>query len=466
MLHVAYCPQALLFGVTVTTDAVQVGFVLVQHICDVQPAPSMGYLWVKAIVTFLVPVSVLTYAYARIVWVARLHSRKIDVVSLHSRRGSEDSRRPEVSTNGAVAAGAMFSVRRLSVLSLPSQTEGGKQRFHVSGDLELLGATSPSAAAAASVPDAIPPPQSMLCISFRLVLLIVVFFVCCGCRACAVLYEAVAARLAAGERPDHVKLSLVHVAGGASSWNYVMTSQSSHAATDYNYVIVPDTVATASQWLLLLNSMLNPFLYAIMSQRFRFFACSLFCRRLGGGGHYSAQTNGNIFNVSLYSAFLRNLQAPASRRSSVDSCDCVHQLHYLRHSSHDGQQRRSEGDADSRTSRSLAASRSFSSLSSREQSEPPAQAQFLQVPSVFVNTGVKELTPPVEVPTSGVGMTLNSRSYSAPVCALGVPCSHGFREAATSSTPRRAGSMPGSPDDDFYYSRNNKARIRIVLDLV
>ncbi|XP_025085344.1 gastrin/cholecystokinin type B receptor-like isoform X2 [Pomacea canaliculata] len=44
--------QALLFGVTVTTDAVQVGFVLVQHICDVQPAPSMGYLWVKAIVTF------------------------------------------------------------------------------------------------------------------------------------------------------------------------------------------------------------------------------------------------------------------------------------------------------------------------------------------------------------------------------------------------------------------------------
>ncbi|XP_067660504.1 neuropeptides B/W receptor type 2-like [Haliotis asinina] len=62
--------------------------------------------------------SVIAIALDRIISVARRHARRIGDVTTHA-----DGSRGHVSTTGAVAAGAMFSVRRLSMLSFPGNVK-------------------------------------------------------------------------------------------------------------------------------------------------------------------------------------------------------------------------------------------------------------------------------------------------------------------------------------------------------
>jgi len=191
----------------------------------------------------------------------------------------------------------MFSVRRLSILSIPQRAESGRQQFRITGDLELV-----SASPAVVQDDGSQSPQRRSCTSLKLVLLVFVFALCGGFHTALSLFQSVCHRpevcsgvLAAGT-PDQAGSLASRHAGGTSN-----------ATSGKNAGTIEEVLADKGQqhqqllraafWLLLVNSMLNPFLYAISSQRFRYFAARLFSRQhpnSGGGDPHG----GHLFDIS------------------------------------------------------------------------------------------------------------------------------------------------------------------------
>lgn len=400
----------------------------------------------------------------RVIRVARVHSRKIDVVVPGSRKfSSETSRRSDsVRTNGAVAAGAMFSVRRLSILSIPQRAESGRQQFRITGDLELV-----SASPAVVQDDGSQSPQRRSCTSLKLVLLVFVFALCGGFHTALSLFQSVCHRpedcsgvLAAGT-PDQAGSLVSRHAGGTSN-----------ATSGKNAGTIEEVLADKGQqhqqllraafWLLLVNSMLNPFLYAISSQRFRYFAARLFSRQhpnSGGGDPHG----GHLFDISIYSAFLRNLHTP-SRHSSADSGDMSQQQFPLTTlANSDGGDRRDSGSSVGTSSTLVESTRGLSPLPSHELPSRNGSPQFLEVPRSLAgdhNSLSRVLTalPPVE---DTVELRRSDVVFRRQASATST-------SSVCSDSCSRRGSGRGSFHgvDDFVFSSNNIARIRIVLDLV
>lgn len=451
--------QALLSAVLPASNVVPVVYIPAQFTCDVKPAGSIIYLLARAIFVFVVPLMMLTFAYARVIYVARMHSRRIDVVGPKMARNSEEARRVDVSTNGAVAAGAMFSVRRLSVLSLPRQDEGGnhhsqKIRFRES-DLELLGATPARIAAAADSNQAY---RTYTCTTVRLVSLVLVFLVCYGFHVCNSLNVAFS-------DPSFSKADSGNGAAKSETLEKTGGILNANAGTVLDLGSNMDPMVTASFWLLVFNSMLNPFLYAVLSQRFRYFACRLLSRHDSRSAG-TDQMGGNLFDVSLYSAFLRNLQGPSSHRSSMESC--FDRVHSTRHSRC---LRCSRSGDSSKASDSFCESRSSSFANFQNKASLQAAGQFLQVPSfISLNDefGLPGGQETLELKRLDVTFGRQTTFSGGKVNNVGgAGCLTGDNKSQEQGQGQRLRDFkPGSPDDDFFFSQNNAARIRIVLDLV
>ena len=398
----------------------------------------------------------------RVIRVARVHSRKIDVVAPGSRKGSnENSRRSEaLSTNGAVAAGAMFSVRRLSILSIPQPAEGGRQQFRISGDLELV---SPSSDVVQG--EGNQSPQRRSCTSLKLILLILVFAVCGGFHTAVSLFESVFQRSDDGvgalvpDISDRAGLlySLSRHAGNATSEKNENVDE---VLADRNYYHHHQPLLRAGFWLLLVNSMLNPFLYAISSQRFRFFAARLFSKQhsnaASGGGPYG----GHLFDVSIYSAFLRNLHTP-SRHSSVDSGDLMQQQFPLTTLADDGNRRDSSTSVG--TSSTLLESAKGVSPLPKQKVPKNGSPQFLEVPRSMggESSSCRKPTalPSVEDTVELRGSDVVFRRQASVTSTTSSLCSNCSRQGGGRESLQ-------AMEDDFVFSANNAARIRIVLDLV
>ena len=402
----------------------------------------------------------------RVIRVARFHSRKIDVVVPGSRKfSSETSRRSDsVRTNGAVAAGARFSVRRLSILSIPQRADSGRQQFRITGDLELV-----TASPAAVQEDGAQSPQRRSCTSLKLVFLVFVFAVCGGFHTALSLFQSVCQRpedcsgvLAAGT-PDQAGslVSLSRHLGGASNATSGKNAGSIEVLADKGQQ--HQQLLRAAFWLLVVNSMLNPFLYAISSQRFRYFAARLFSRQHpnGGGGD---PHGGHLFDISIYSAFLRNLHIP-SRHSSADSGDMSQQQFPLTTlANSDGGDRRDSGSSVGTSSTLVESTRGLSPLPSHEPPPRNGSPHFLEVPRSLAgdhNSLSRVLTalPPVEDTVELRRSDVVFRRQASATSTTSSVCS---------DSCSRRGSGRGSFQgvDDFVFSSNNAARIRIVLDLV
>ena len=58
---------ALLFGVLLSSQVATVDYVPSVYVCDVVASRSTAYVWTRAVIVFVLPLAVLSFAYAR--WV-------------------------------------------------------------------------------------------------------------------------------------------------------------------------------------------------------------------------------------------------------------------------------------------------------------------------------------------------------------------------------------------------------------
>jgi hypothetical protein len=271
-----------------------------------------------------------------------------------------------------------------------------------------------------------------------------------------------------------------------------------------------ETLLTFALWLLVINSVLNPFLYAITSQRFRFFAARLLSRHEPGaaraGGHATTGPyGGHLFDVSIYSAFLRNLQTPVSRHSSGDSCDLAQTFPLTQlppehcQAQHGSALNRRDSSSSAHTASTVVDNSSRGSASPLEwrslseggfrggsstghaggrMPKNYSAPKFLSVPTDEASSRKKSQTS--DTAAAAAASSQASAASQDSDDGDGFPRNNSSdlllqRQTSNTSAASVWSNVSGGTvrsgtlslgGEDFYFSSNNAARIRIVLDLV
>ncbi|XP_076022047.1 5-hydroxytryptamine receptor 1D [Genypterus blacodes] len=220
-----------------------VNYVVPMFSCAVNWASSPGYTVFMAALSYLLPAVVILFCYVNIVKVARSHARRIHTL--------EDYLQRSRTNNGSVLAAGDSSRQSCGSLHSPSQLI-----YHVSGHFVSEGNREEGNSVNSPTAQCPSNPTSRRLLSFlaqstsqpttpnsqqnlhpqgvvRLFLVISAFFLCWT---------------------PYVGVALVQATETAIS------GQSS---------LVPPPAVTFSYWLVLLNSDINPLLYALLSQRFQ-----------------------------------------------------------------------------------------------------------------------------------------------------------------------------------------------------
>ncbi|XP_042593333.1 alpha-1A adrenergic receptor [Cyprinus carpio] len=268
-----------------------ISFVAPMYSCAVNWANSPSYTIIMASLTFLLPAIVILFCYVKIVRVARYHARRIHSLEEHLQR----SRTP--------------SVLNLQHSFMDSFTPS-KLVYHVSGkfvmdQLDVPGEISPDAPSEMSSKSA-------------------------GGRLHSFLAQIHSSSLQNPNQTQHhgvLRLFLV-IAAFFLCWTpYISVAlvQATETALSRPSSLVPPSAVTLSYWLVLLNSDINPLLYALLSKRFQVAFQSLRWKILarlgsvvgrgggaerstGGGGGESDPTNGTTHSSTAHS---RNDGEPA-----------------------------------------------------------------------------------------------------------------------------------------------------------
>lgn len=428
--------QAVLLAVVPAFGLIPVAYDLAQQPCS-NISDSTGlivYLWIKTCFAFIIPLLILVVVYSKIIRVTHMHSKRIVVAPPQSSECCDQGRRVEISTKGAVAAGIMFSVKKLSIVSMPHQDEGSTPKFYFQGDWELIGNALPTPGVGVDYSASELDQGHPNCVStaLRLASLVLMFSLGHGLYSCVRLYGTLYSIYNHDSRSDWYSNGEDAIKGGdLMKANY--TNSSEHIDEHFS-VFDTDHLIKFSLWVLIVNSMLNPFLYAVLSQRFRYFAWRLFYPFNSGRMAGTDQKGDNLFDISLYTAYLRNLQGATHNRStsecSFQSSEC---------------ELKDSGNEASRTIRE-SQSVTFTPVSRSTTST----SQLLEVPTPFSVGRESEFSPS--------GETVEPKS----------PKREQFNNASRvrQASQRRSRCMSGSPCDDYVFSQNNTARIRIQFDMV
>ncbi|XP_048243670.1 histamine H2 receptor-like [Haliotis rufescens] len=211
----------------------------------------ISYAITVLLVCYISPLAVMSFSYWRIITVARKHARRIGDVTAHA-----DGTRRHVSTTGAVAAGAMFSVRRLSMLSFPGNV---KSDFNSCYDNDFNSGTS--------VTSNTLPIRRNIRATLRLLGLTLIFVTCWFPYSLLRMYNSI------------------------------------YGDSNYPYVV------SIALCLALTNSAINPIVYAICSKHFRYASKRLIrCKK---STVVEVNRHNNHDFASSYTSFLRNLRTPA-----------------------------------------------------------------------------------------------------------------------------------------------------------
>lgn len=236
-----------------------------KFLCLIFPGTYETFPVMSVLIGVLVPIVVMTFCYARIIRIARQHAKRIFDISAQSTSENQC----HVSPNGAIAAAMMYPIRRLSMLSFPS----ANINLELSNGVEMDFHSSHSTKGAAN--DSYFHIHRETKALVRLIALIVAFCVCWVPHMCSYIM-------------------FVHSYGKGR--------------------INSATLETLSVWLVAMHSCLNPFLYAIISCRFRTALTSLFetpTRR-----HQSKTGDGDRRpSAGTYAAMLQNRRNSQISRS-------------------------------------------------------------------------------------------------------------------------------------------------------
>ncbi|KAJ3610103.1 hypothetical protein NHX12_022197 [Muraenolepis orangiensis] len=206
--------------------------------CAVDWTHSPSYTALVAALSFLLPASVILFCYVNIVRVARRHARRIHTLEAHLRRRGSRGPASEASSSSSSSSPSTGARRHA-----PSRLV-----YHLSASFvsEVRGGdaagSSPPGSSSPPTPQTSPPQQQPPLPQhqqhhnhgvIRLFLVIAVFFLCWT---------------------PYMGVALV---------------QATEAALRGKSGLVPPTAVTFSYWLVLLNSDINPLLYALLSKRFQ-----------------------------------------------------------------------------------------------------------------------------------------------------------------------------------------------------
>ncbi|XP_055495238.1 beta-3 adrenergic receptor [Leucoraja erinacea] len=241
--------------------------------CSVAWADSLSYTGFVAVVSFLLPASVMIFCYVRIVKVARGHAKRIhDIENQLQRRPPGRAAAPDRPT---------FS-QLISSVNLPiiadhrcEEAQGRCRRLQAKGPDIFCKYGSPGREHHGA---------------FRLFLVIFAFFCCWVPYEVVGLVQAIEMAVVGGQR--------------ASS--------------------VPPGLVTAAHWLALLNSDINPLLYALLSKRFRK-ALRHWQRRLEAKVGLGRARREEAAAAAGLSALL-HAKPPASQRRTSSNVTAISQL--------------------------------------------------------------------------------------------------------------------------------------------
>ncbi|XP_043551340.1 5-hydroxytryptamine receptor 1D isoform X1 [Chiloscyllium plagiosum] len=212
------CPPLLGWG--------RFGYSPAGYSCSVEWAHSLSYTGFVAIFSFLLPASVMVFCYARIVKVARGHAKRIhDIESQLHRHGNPGDRPSDRPTFTQL----ICSVDSRGCEETQTQAQGRARAGGLSKRPDIFSRCG--------------SPGREHHGAFRLFLVIFAFF------CCWVPYEIV---------------GLVRAVEAAA-----LRASDTRASPSASPSRVPPALVTAVHWLALLNSDINPLLYALLSRRFR-----------------------------------------------------------------------------------------------------------------------------------------------------------------------------------------------------
>lgn len=224
------CPPLLGWG--------SVNYVVPMYNCAVNWAVSPSYTAFMAVLSYLIPAVVILFCYFNIVKVARSHARRIHIL--------EDSVQRSRNTSSVFHSGEP-SHQHSGSLHMPS-----KLIYHVSGQFvsELSGEQGTLSASATRQNNS----SSRRFFSF-----------------CAQSMSSSSSQSSQQNQHGVVRLFLV-IAAFFLCWTpYIGVSlvQATETAISGQSNLVPPFAVTFSYWLVLLNSDINPLLYALLSKRFQ-----------------------------------------------------------------------------------------------------------------------------------------------------------------------------------------------------
>lgn len=260
-----------------------ISFVGPMHSCAVNWANSPSYTVIMASLSFLLPAIVILFCYVKIVRVARYHARRIHSLEEHLQRNRTTSvlnlQHSFMDTNTPSRliyyVSGRFVTDQLGVPDevdpdAPSERSSKPSRGRLHSFMAQLHSTSPQY-----------PSQPQHHGVLRLFLVIAAFFLCWT---------------------PYISVALV---------------QATETALSRPRSLIPPSAVTFSYWLVLFNSDINPFLYALLSKRFQGAFQSLRWkiqarlgsvvervgaeRSTGGGGGESDSTNGLTHSSTTYS---------------------------------------------------------------------------------------------------------------------------------------------------------------------
>jgi len=228
-----------------------VGYVAPMFSCAVNWADSPSYTSVMVVLSYLLPAAVIIFCYVNIVRVARGHARRIHTLEDHlQRRGRGRPPAPEASSSSASSSSTQHR----------HQHAPSRLVYHLSGNFvsEFRGGAGEPGT---SPPPAPPAPPSPRCLLSRLV------------HTPTQQQQHAPPLPQQNQHHQHgvVRLFLV-IAAFFLCWTPYMgvaLVQATEKALLGKSSLVPPNAVTLSYWLVLLNSDINPLMYALLSKRFQ-----------------------------------------------------------------------------------------------------------------------------------------------------------------------------------------------------
>lgn len=196
------------------------------YLCYVTWDARLSYAIFQLVMTYVVPIIIMLYSYLRIIAVARSHAKKITDLKPHVNRTSGGTTVPP---NGIVAFAVVDPVRRLPVMGFP----GASNKSII--DFELSSFTGNAHTSSSS-----------------------------GKRNC---------------KQKAMLCLLGHILAFIICWTPFVVKEFKFLSQNESSVTFSSISFTITSWFLCLHSSWNPFIYAIMSGRFRKCALKLVRRK-------------------------------------------------------------------------------------------------------------------------------------------------------------------------------------------